>query len=136
MTGDMRIDSRLDSAGIISEAARTSQELGGKTGRPKGVVMIHFNILKNVHHFNYWKPYREGGVYLHAAAIFDIADFPAIFAAPAFGARQVEVPRFAASYFCAAVQKERTNYTVLVPTMINLLTQFADVKSHDLSSLE
>src|SRR5579863_8124832 len=70
MTGDMRIDSRLDSAGIISEAARTSQELGGKTGRPKGVVMIHFNILKNVHHFNYWKPYREGGVYLHAAAIF------------------------------------------------------------------
>ena len=37
---------------------------------------------------------------------------------------------------CAAVQKERVNYTVLVPTMINLLTQFADVKCYDLSSLE
>jgi acyl-CoA synthetase (AMP-forming)/AMP-acid ligase II len=108
----------------------------GTTGRPKGVVMTHSNILENVHHFNYWMPYREGGVYLHAAPIFHIADFPAMFAAPAFGAGQVAAPRFAASSFCAAVQKERINYTVLVPTMINLLTQFADVKSYDLSSLE
>jgi long-chain acyl-CoA synthetase len=81
-------------------------------------------------------PYRESGVYLHAAPIFHIADFPAMFAAPAFGACQVALPRFAPSSFCAAVQKERINYTVLVPTMINLLTQFADVKSYDLSSLE
>jgi long-chain acyl-CoA synthetase len=108
----------------------------GTTGRPKGVIMTHSNILENVHHFNYWMPYREGGVYLHAAPIFHIADFPAMFAAPAFGACQVAVPRFAASTFCAAVQKEKVNYTVLVPTMINLLTQFADVKSYDLSSLE
>jgi long-chain acyl-CoA synthetase len=108
----------------------------GTTGRPKGVVMTHSNILENVHHFNYWMPYREGGVYLHAAPIFHIADFPAMFAAPAFGACQITLPRFAASSFCAAVQKEKINYTVLVPTMINLLTQFADVKSYDLSSLE
>lgn len=108
----------------------------GTTGRPKGVVMTHSNILENVHHFNYWMPYREGGVYLHAAPIFHIADFPAMFAAPAFGACQVALPRFAPSSFCAAVQKEKVNYTVLVPTMINLLTQFADVKSYDLSSLE
>jgi long-chain acyl-CoA synthetase len=108
----------------------------GTTGRPKGVVMTHSNMLENVHHFNYWMPYREGGVYLHAAPIFHIADFPAMFAAPAYGACQVAVPRFAPSSFCAVVQKERVNYTVLVPTMINLLTQFADVKSYDLSSLE
>ena len=108
----------------------------GTTGRPKGVVMTHSSILENVHHFNYWMPYRERGVYLHAAPIFHIADFPAMFAAPAFGACQVAVPRFAASSFCAAVQDERINYTVLVPTMINLLTQFPDVKSYDLSSLE
>jgi len=108
----------------------------GTTGRPKGVVMTHSSILENVHHFNYWMPYRDGGVYLHAAPIFHIADFPAMFAAAAFGACQVAMPRFTASNFCAAVQKESVNCTVLVPTMINLLTQFADVKSYDLSSLE
>jgi len=61
----------------------------GTTGRPKGVTLTHANILSNVHHFNYWMRYREGGVYLHAAPIFHIADFPAMFAAPAFGACQV-----------------------------------------------
>src|SRR6266436_1100726 len=59
----------------------------GTTGRPKGVMVTHANILANVDHFSYWMGYREGGVYLHAAPIFHIADFPAMFAAPAFGAR-------------------------------------------------
>jgi len=66
----------------------------GTTGRPKGVIITQSNILENVHHFNYWMRYREGGVYLHAAPIFHIADFPAMFAAPAFGASQVALPRF------------------------------------------
>ena len=100
------------------------------------MTLRHSNILSNVHNFNYWMPYREAGVYLHAAPIFHIADFPAMFAAPAFGACQVALPRFTPTSFCEAVALERVNYTVLVPTMINLLVQFADVKKYDLSSLE
>jgi acyl-CoA synthetase (AMP-forming)/AMP-acid ligase II len=108
----------------------------GTTGRPKGVMLTHTNILSNVNNFNYWMRYREGGAYLHSAPIFHIADFPAMFAAPAFGACQVALTRFTPPSFCEAVQKERINYTVLVPTMINLLTQFAEIKKYDLSSLE
>jgi long-chain acyl-CoA synthetase len=108
----------------------------GTTGRPKGVVVSHSNILANIHNFNYWMRYREGGVYLHAAPIFHIADFPAIFAAAAFGACQVALPRFTPTDFCALVQREQIHYTVLVPTMINLLTQSPENKSYDLSSLE
>jgi long-chain acyl-CoA synthetase len=108
----------------------------GTTGRPKGVILRHSNILSNVHNFNYWMPYREGGTYLHAAPIFHIADFPAMFAAPAFGACQVALPRFTPQSFCEAVAKERVSHTILVPTMINLLVQSAGVKNYDLSSLE
>jgi len=108
----------------------------GTTGRPKGVMLTHTNALANVHHFNYWIGYREGGVYLHAAPIFHIADFPAMFAAPIFGGCQVALPRFTPATFCEAVEKHQINYTVLVPTMINLLTQFAEAKHCDLSSLE
>ncbi|MGB6287658.1 MAG: AMP-binding protein, partial [Xanthobacteraceae bacterium] len=54
----------------------------GTTGHPKGVVVTHANILANVDHLNYWMPYREGGVHLHAAPIFHILDFPFMFAAP------------------------------------------------------
>ena len=99
-------------------------------------MLTHANVLANVHNLNYWMTYREGGVYLHAAPIFHIADFPTMFAAPAFGARQVTIPKFSPQNFCETVEREHVTHTVLVPTMINLLTQSSDVKKHDLSSLE
>src|SRR6266850_7001252 len=108
----------------------------GTTGRPKGVVQTHANILANVEHTNYWMPYKEGGVYLHAAPVFHIADFPFMFAAPAFGACQVTIPKFSPQGFCEAVERERVTHTVLVPTMINLLPQFAELKKYDFTSLE
>jgi long-chain acyl-CoA synthetase len=107
----------------------------GTTGRPKGVMLTHSNILANIHNLNYWMTYRERGVYLHSAPIFHIADFPAMFAAPAFGACQVALPRFSPEDFCEAVADNQISHAVLVPTMINLLTQFTDIKRYDLSSL-
>ena len=105
-------------------------------GRPKGVMLTHSKFFRDVNNFNYWIRYREGGAYLHAAPIFHIADFPAMFAAPMFGASQVTLARFQPETFCEVVAKERVNYTVLVPTMINLLSQFAESNPHDLTSLE
>jgi len=108
----------------------------GTTGRPKGVAITHANVLENLDHVNYWMTYKEGGVYLHAAPIFHIADFPFMFGSPAFGACQVTIPKFSAEGFCEAVARERVSHTVLVPTMISLLTQFPDLKNHDVTSLE
>ena len=108
----------------------------GTTGHPKGVMVTHANVLANVQNFNFWMRYTAAGVYLHAAPIFHIADFPCMFAAPAFGACQVTIPKFDPRGFCEAVDRERVSHTVLVPTMINLLTQFPEVKKYDLSSLQ
>ena len=113
----------------------------GTTGKPKGVMVTHANVLADIHNFNYWMHYTEGGIYLHAAPIFHIADFPSMFAAPAFGASQITIPKFSAQTFCEIVEREHVTHTVLVPTMINLLTQFLDVRKndarkYDLSSLQ
>jgi acyl-CoA synthetase (AMP-forming)/AMP-acid ligase II len=108
----------------------------GTTGHPKGVVITHANILANVHHLNYWMPYRENSVHLHAAPIFHIIDFPFMFAAPAVGACQVAIPKFSPQNFCEVVERERVSQSVLVPTMINFLTQFDKLESYDLTSLE
>jgi len=108
----------------------------GTTGRPKGVVVTHANVLADIHNFNYWMRYTEGGIYLHAAPIFHIADFPSMFAAPAFGASQITIPKFSAQTFCETVEQKHVTHTVLVPTMINLLTQLPDARKYDLSSLE
>ena len=108
----------------------------GTTGRPKGAELTHAQILANLLHMNYWMPHTEGGVYLHAAPMFHIADFPIIFAAPAFGACQVTIPKFSPRSFCETVERERVKQTILVPTMINMLTQFPELKKYDLSTLE
>jgi len=108
----------------------------GTTGQPKGVMVTHANVLADIHHFNYWMRYSEGAVYLHAAPLFHIADFPAMFAAPAFGAAQLTIPKFNPQSFCETVERECVSHTVLVPTMINLLTQYAEVWKHNLHSLK
>ena len=107
----------------------------GTTGHPKGVVQTHANILANIDHLNYWMPYGEGGVYLHAAPIFHILDLPFMFAASAVGACQVTIPKFSPQNFCETVEREHVSHTALVPTMINLLTQFPDLEKYDLTSL-
>jgi long-chain acyl-CoA synthetase len=107
----------------------------GTTGQPKGVMVTHANVLTDIHHFNYWMRYTEGAVYLHAAPLFHIADFPAMFAAPAFGAAQLTIPKFSPQSFCETVERECVSHTVLVPTMINLLTQYPEIGKHDLHSL-
>jgi len=108
----------------------------GTTGHPKGVVVTHANILANVDHLNYWMPYREGSVHLHAAPIFHIMDFPFMFAAPAFGSCQVTIPKFSPQNFCETVERERVSQSVLAPTMINMLTEFDKLENYDLTSLK
>ena len=71
------------------------------------VVQTHANILANVNHLNYWMPYKKGGVYVQAAPIFHILDFPFMFTAPAFGARQVTIPKFGPRSFCETVNEWR-----------------------------
>jgi long-chain acyl-CoA synthetase len=59
-----------------------------------------------------------------------------MFAAPTFGAGQVTIPRFSAQDFSETVEHARVSHTVLVPTMINLLIQFPQLKDCNLTSLE
>src|SRR5580692_2904146 len=108
----------------------------GTTGAPKGAALTHANIFSNIHDLNYWLAYREKAVFLHASPMFHIADFPAMFAAPVFGAAQATLDRFDAPSFCAAVQANGITHTVLVPSMINTLCQFQDLAVFNLDSLE
>lgn len=108
----------------------------GTTGQPKGAALTHSNVFANIHDLNYWLAYREKAVFLHASPMFHIADFPAMFAAPVFGAAQAALPRFDPASFCASVQTNAVTHTVLVPSMINALCQFEDLHAYNLESLD
>jgi acyl-CoA synthetase (AMP-forming)/AMP-acid ligase II len=130
--GDISRSAPVDDPDAVLGLIYTS----GTTGHPKGVVVTHANMVANVEHFDYWMPHRDKAVHLHAAPLFHIADFPVMFAAPAFGSAQVTIARFSVQDFCQTVEHARVSHTVLVPTMINLLTQFPELKKYDLASLE
>jgi long-chain acyl-CoA synthetase len=108
----------------------------GTTGAPKGAALTHANVFSNIHDLNYWLAYREKAVFLHASPMFHIADFPAIFAAPVFGAAQMTLEHFDALSFCASVQANGVTHTVLVPSMINTLCQFQELAAFNLDSLD
>src|SRR5258708_23378602 len=108
----------------------------GTTGAPKGAALTHANIFSNVHDLNYWLTYREKAVFLHASPMFHIADFPAMFAAPVFGAAQMTLEHFDAPSFCESVQTNGVTHTVLVPSMINALCQFQELAAFNLASLD
>jgi len=108
----------------------------GTTGAPKGAALTHANIFSNIHDLNYWLAYREKAVFLHASPMFHIADFPAMFAAPVFGAAQMTLERFDPLSFCTSVQTHGVTHTVLVPSMINTLCQFQELAAFNLDSLD
>src|SRR5262249_48243771 len=108
----------------------------GTTGHPRGAVVTHANMLANVEHMQHWMPAEQGGVYLHAAPMFHILDLPIMFSSAASGTCQVTIPKFPAQALCEAIARERVTRTTLVPTMIALVTEFADLGRYDLTSLE
>lgn len=108
----------------------------GTTGRAKGVELTHANLLANMLHGQNWCPLKEGDVFLHVAPMFHLADFPMALSCASSGATQVTLPRFEPRPLCETITRERVTATVMIPTMINLLTQWPEIVQFDLSSLK
>ena len=107
----------------------------GTTGRAKGVMLTHANLFANMLHVGDWCPLCGSDIFLHVAPMFHLADFPMTLLAASIGATQVTVPRFELQLLCETIATLRVTVTVMIPTMINLLTQCAEIGRSDLSSL-
>ncbi|MGY1714231.1 long-chain-fatty-acid--CoA ligase [Geodermatophilus sp. SYSU D01106] len=108
---------------------------GGTTGRSKGVMLSHDNLLTSSMGYLAGVPTPGDRVYLHAAPMFHLADFSAWVAGCVVGGTQVMIPAFDPVAVLSAVQEHRVTDVLLVPTMIQLTVDSPRVDEFDLTSL-
>lgn len=108
---------------------------GGTTGRSKGVMLSHDNIVGNALNMLREVPVDSDTRYVHAAPMFHLADGAMTFLVTAFGGSHCFLPRFDPTALMRLVAAEGVTHALLVPTMINMLVHHPEVARHDLSSL-
>ena len=106
---------------------------GGTTGRPKGVMLSHGNLLANAQHNLVATGHRAGQRWLHVCPMFHVAGIANLLACTWAGAEQVLLPRFDAAAVLETIERERITHTVLVPTMLGMLLDAPGADDADLS---
>lgn len=108
---------------------------GGTTGRAKGVMLSHKNVVSNAFHMIMASDYTGQDTYLHAGPMFHLADIASTFAMTMVGGCHVFIPMFNPLSMLEVIQREKVTTTLIVPTMINALLNYPDVDTYDISSV-
>jgi long-chain acyl-CoA synthetase len=108
---------------------------GGTTGRPKGVMLSHGNLLANARHNLLATGHSAEDRWLHVCPMFHVAGTANVLAATWVGATQVVLPRFDAELVATAIERDGITHIVLVPTMLGMLLDHDAAGTRDFSSL-
>ncbi|MFC7441696.1 long-chain-fatty-acid--CoA ligase [Laceyella putida] len=108
---------------------------GGTTGRPKGVMLTHANLVSNAYHGVVAFRFDRSTKYLHAAPMFHLADGACTFAVTLVGGAHHHLRAFQPGAFLEWVGRHKPTACLLVPTMVNLIVNDPHVEEADCSSL-
>jgi long-chain acyl-CoA synthetase len=109
---------------------------GGTTGRSKGVMLTHANLLANSMTAMINMDIRSDTVHLHTSPMFHVAGGARLFSVTLAGGTHVVIPRFDVDAFLDVIERERVTMTIIVPTMLSRLVRHPDIAERDLSSLK
>jgi O-succinylbenzoic acid--CoA ligase len=107
----------------------------GTTGRPKGAMLAHINIVHSALHFQYCMGLGPTDRSLLAVPASHVTGLIAIIVtAWQGGGAVIMVPEFKARDFLPLAAKEKLTHTIMVPAMYNLCLLQPEFDRHDLSS--
>jgi len=108
---------------------------GGTTGRPKGVMLTHRNLVANAFHKTVACSLTGEDVFLAAAAMFHVAGVAPLLGLVWLGATTVTVPSFDPHRCLELVERHRATVAMPVPTMLAALVAAQRSRPRDVSSL-
>jgi len=109
---------------------------GGTTGKPKGVMLTHGNIVINALGHVAMLHYSTESSYLHSAPMFHLADGASSFGITMVAGTHVFIPKFVPEDMLKAIEKYKVNKAMMVPAMIAMMLQVEDQSQYDCSSLQ
>lgn len=134
-------EAKLAAHSPVQDARRTGSDLaalfytGGTTGRSKGVMLSHDNLVANAMNAMANMSINGDTVHLHTSPLFHVAGGSRPFTVSLAGGRHVMLPAFEPLSFLELIERERVDITVVVPTMLRRLVGEPALQTTDLSSL-
>jgi long-chain acyl-CoA synthetase len=108
---------------------------GGTTGRSKGVMLSHNNLIVNAMQSIPLLGCLPGDRILHVAPMFHIADAFTCMTSAVVGGSNYFLPSFEPVSSMKGVQDYSIDRMLLVPTMVNMLVNHQDIANYDLTTL-
>ena len=131
-----KAEAKVDAkATIAEEDVAVILYTSGTTGRPKGAMLTHFNIVHSVMHFELCMQLDSHDRSLLAVPASHVTGIIAILATMLRVAGcTVMMDVFDARLFLSIAAREKITHTVIVPAMYNLMLLRCEVADYDLSA--
>ncbi len=129
-----------DAAAHPTPVARDSGDVflqmytSGTTGRPKGAMLTHANLIANTMTAMHERDYTPADNYLHVCPLYHCADLELYYGLTYACGGHVVLAEFHPAEVLATIVRERVSVVFLVPAMINFLLEHLQ-PDHELGSL-
>ena len=126
----------------VADAGRGGDDLaglfytGGTTGRSKGLMLSHQNLVVNALQIAPILGIAANDRILHTAPMFHIADWVICMGSTMAGSCNWFLPAFDPVQVMETLAAQRIQKLLMVPTMINMVVNHPALAEHDLSALE